>query len=64
MSVIPKSNSPKRIASNFDCVFELAADDFEKIDTVLGSKAEPGVRNLETRDYLGFDNFNEELEEP
>jgi hypothetical protein len=23
-----------------------------------------GIRNLQTREYLGFDNFNEEIEEP
>lgn len=64
VSVIPKSNSPARIAANFDCLFHLAEEDFERVDTVLGSISEPGVRNLETRDYLGFDNFNEEREEP
>ena len=64
VSVIPKSNSPDRIAENFDCIFDIAEADFEKIDTVLGSKNDPGVRNLETRDYLGFDSFNEEVEEP
>jgi diketogulonate reductase-like aldo/keto reductase len=64
VSVIPKSNSPERIAANFDCIFELEEIDFATIDNVLGSPSEPGVRNLETRDYLGFDSFNEEVEEP
>ena len=64
VSVIPKSNNANRIVQNFDCVFELSESDFETIDTLLGSKSEPGIRNLETRSYLGFDNFNEEREEP
>lgn len=64
LSVIPKSNSPDRIAANFDCMFDLADSDFKIIDNILGSPSEPGVRNLETRDYLGFDNFDEDVEEP
>ena len=64
VSVIPKSNSPDRIATNFDCMFDLEESDFRTIDNVLGSPSETGVRNLETRDYLGFDNFNEDVEEP
>ena len=64
VSVIPKSNSSDRITANFDCIFDLSKKDFEAIDVVLESKGETSVRNLETRDYLGFDNFNEEVEEP
>ena len=45
-------------------MFDLAESDFRTIDNVLGSPSETGVRNLETRDYLGFDNFNEDVEEP
>ena len=62
VSVIPKSNSSDRIMANFDCIFDVSREDFEAIDKILGS--ETGVRNLETLDYLGFDNFNEEVEEP
>ena len=64
VSVIPKSNSLDRIATNFDCLFELADSDFATIDCVLGSLSEPGVRNLQSNDYLGFDNYNEDVEEP
>ena len=64
VSVIPKSNNTKRIGENFDCLFDLDPADFEIIDCLMGVEGEQGVRNLETRDYLGFDNFNEEVEEP
>lgn len=64
VSVIPKSNNLKRIEENFDVLFELESVDFEKIDQLMGKEGEKGVRSLEMRDYLGFDNFNEEVEEP
>ena len=38
--------------------------DFKLIDNLMGERGERGIRNLETREYLGFDNFNEEVEEP
>jgi hypothetical protein len=31
---------------------------------ILWARVVSGVRNLETREYLGFDSFNEEFEEP
>ncbi|KAN0066723.1 NADP-dependent oxidoreductase domain containing protein [Elaphomyces granulatus] len=63
ISVIdPKSNNPKRvIIENFDVLFELSEADFKTIDDLMGER---GVRNLEPKDYLGFDNFNEAIEEP
>ena len=64
VSVIPKSNNLKRIGENFDCLFDLDPEDFTIIDNLMGERGERGVRNLETRDYLGFDNFNEVIEEP
>jgi diketogulonate reductase-like aldo/keto reductase len=64
ISVIPKTNNPKRILENFDVRFELHEDDFKTVDKLMGERGERGVRNLETRDYLGFDNFNEVIEEP
>ncbi|KAL8881150.1 MAG: hypothetical protein Q9198_001585, partial [Flavoplaca austrocitrina] len=64
VSVIPKSNNLQRIAENYDCLFELGTEDYQIIDALMGPNGERGVRNLETRDYLGFDNFNEEVEEP
>ncbi|KAL1845544.1 hypothetical protein Daus18300_014507 [Diaporthe australafricana] len=64
VSVIPKSNSPARIAENWDCIFELAEEDFAVLDVLVGAHGERGVRNLESATYLGFDNYNEEREEP
>ncbi|KAL2786237.1 Aldo/keto reductase [Aspergillus keveii] len=64
ISVIPKTNNTRRIVENFDILFDLSDDDFLTIDRLVGERGEHGVRNLETRDYLGFDNFNELIEEP
>lgn len=64
VSVIPKSNNPKRIVDNFNCLFELDEEDFELLDNLMGTRGEHGVRNLETREYLGFDSFSEVVEEP
>lgn len=64
VSVIPKSNSLTRITENFDCLFEMEAADYARMDNLMGANGENGIRNLETKEYLGFDNFNEEFEEP
>jgi diketogulonate reductase-like aldo/keto reductase len=64
VSVIPKSNTLARISENFDCLFTMEDADNEVLSNLMGANGEKGVRNLETRDYLGFDNFNEEVEEP
>lgn len=63
ISVIPKTNSPRRIIENFEVIFEMDEGDFTLIVHIMGKRGEQGIRNLETRDYLGFDNFNEEVEE-
>ena len=62
--MIPKTNNPNRIVENFDVLFEIEDEDFKALENLMGERGENGVRNLETRDYLGFDNFNEEVEEP
>ncbi|KLJ10068.1 hypothetical protein EMPG_14520 [Blastomyces silverae] len=64
ISVIPKTNNPKRIVENFEVIFEMDDSDFTLIDNLMGERGEQGIRNFETRHYLGFDNFNEEVEEP
>lgn len=45
-------------------LFDLDPADFEKLDNLKGKDGEHGVRSLDLREYLGFDNFNEEFEEP
>lgn len=64
ISVIPKSNTESRIRENFDCIFDMADEDFALIDNLMGNDGEHGVRNLNSLEYLGFDNYNEEYEEP
>ncbi|KAF2643083.1 Aldo/keto reductase [Massarina eburnea CBS 473.64] len=64
ISVIPKSNNLDRISENFDCLLELENEDHLILTNLMGERGEKGVRNLETKEYLGFDNFNEEIEEP
>ena len=62
--MIPKSNSSKRIAENYDILFDLDRTDYDQIDQLMGEKGERGVRTLDMREYLGFNNFNEDFEEP
>ncbi|TPX22118.1 hypothetical protein DIZ76_013983 [Coccidioides immitis] len=64
VSVIPKSNNLSRISENFDCLVELSPEDHAALGQLMGSNGGKAVRNLETKEYLGFDNFNEEFEEP
>ena len=64
ISVVPKSTNSKRIEENFDVLFELDSMDFGRIDRLMGNEGELGVRTLEMTEYLGFDNFNEQFEEP
>ena len=39
-------------------------EDYRLIDNLVGENGERGVRNLDSLEYLGFDNYNEEVEEP
>lgn len=64
ISVIPKSNNEQRIIENFDCIFDMDEEDYRLIDNLVGENGERGVRNLDSLEYLGFDNYNEEVEEP
>lgn len=64
ISVIPKSNNDIRIRENFECLFEISEENFAVLDDLMGLRGERGVRNLESMGYLGFDNYNEEVEEP
>ena len=42
----------------------MADEDLSRLDTIEGENGKLGVRNLESHEYLGFDNYNEEFEEP
>ena len=64
ISVIPKSNNNQRIIKNFDCIFDMDEEDYRLLDILVGENGERGVRNLDSLEYLGFDNYNEEVEEP
>lgn len=64
ISVIPKSNNEQRIIENFDCIFDMDEEDYRLLDNLVGENGERGVRNLDSLEYLGFDNYNEEVEEP
>jgi len=64
ISVIPKTNNPRRIDENLDVLFDIQEGDFKIIDSLVGERGELGVRNLVMEDYLGFDVFNEEKDEP
>lgn len=64
ISVIPKSNTEQRLIENFECIFDLSEEDFNVIDKLMGQNGERGVRNFNSLEYLGFDNYNEEFEEP
>lgn len=62
--MIPKTNNPRRIDENLDVLFDIQEGDFKIIDSLVGERGELGVRNLVMEDYLGFDVFNEEKDEP
>lgn len=62
--MIPKSNTEKRLVENFDCIFDLSQEDFIAIDKLMGENGERGIRNFNSLEYLGFDNYNEQSEEP
>lgn len=64
VSVIPKSNNLKRIEENFDCLFDIEVEDHQRIRNLMGVYGEKSVRTFEPRNYVGFDIFNEEVEEP
>jgi diketogulonate reductase-like aldo/keto reductase len=64
ISVIPKTNNPRRIDENLDVLFDIQEEDFKMIDSLVGERGELGVRNLVMEDYLGFNVFNEEKDEP
>jgi len=60
-SIVPKSSSPGRIQLNTQ-VFELVEEDFEAIETLRDETT--SVRMNDPKNHIGFDIYNEEMEEP
>ncbi|XXH02725.1 hypothetical protein Hte_009110 [Hypoxylon texense] len=64
IAVVPKSAKPSRIKENFDVMFALTDAEKEQISTLMGVRGERGVRNLANAEHIGFDVFDEELDQP
>ncbi|OAA39057.1 Aldo/keto reductase [Metarhizium rileyi] len=64
IAVVPKSSQPSRIESNYDINFSLTAEEQWKMATLVGLHGENGVRNLSNEDHIGFDVFDEEIDQP
>lgn len=60
-SVIPKTVHEARMRENRD-LFLLSDEDMTRINSLAADKGI--VRYLEPKDYIGFDIFNEEADEP
>lgn len=60
-SIVPKSNKPERISLNTQ-VIELGNEDLRMIEYM---RDEVGfIRMNDPRNHIGFDVYNEEVEEP
>lgn len=62
--VVPKSNRNARIAENFDCTFPLTEAENEEIANVMGNDGEYSVRNLDSQGHIGFDVYDEKVDQP
>jgi len=62
--VVPKSANPDRIESNFDMLWSLSKDEDERIAALVGPRGERGVRNLVNHQHVGFDVFDEAVDQP
>lgn len=60
-SVVPKSATVERIVENLK-VFRLSQEDFDLVDGLKTHETQ--VRYLDPRDYIGFDIFDEEKDQP
>ena len=60
-SAVPKSSQPKHIDSNIKLI-GLSKADITVLDHTR--KQDDFIRYLDPQDYLGFDIFNEEADEP
>ncbi|KAF2175255.1 Aldo/keto reductase [Zopfia rhizophila CBS 207.26] len=62
--VVPKSADPMRIESNFDMLFPLSKEEGAQIANLVGPRGELGMRNLDNRHHIGFDIFDEHVDQP
>ncbi len=58
---VQKSNCKERIKQNYDCVFDFEISEFTLIGNIMDKDCGRGVQNFNS---LGFNNSNEEVEEP
>jgi diketogulonate reductase-like aldo/keto reductase len=61
--VVPKSNSPSRIRENFDVCFDLTTAEQQLISTIT-ARAQAAQRNMVSVGHIGFDTFDEEVDQP
>ena len=59
--MVPKTVHEERLVENME-VFRLSDEDMQRIDHLAEEKGT--VRYLDPRGYVGFDIFNEDLDEP
>ena len=66
MCAIPKSNSETRIKENFYYQVALTQEDDLQIGSLVGMEpiGDYGVRNLDPTHHLGFDPYDEEIDQP
>ena len=61
--MVPKSNSAERMKENFDILFDLDAAERQLIDTIT-SRVQAAERNMVSVGHIGFDTFDEDVDQP
>ena len=61
--MVPKSNNTERIKENFDVCFTLSMAEKELISTIT-SRIQPAERNMVSVGHIGFDTFDETVDQP
>lgn len=63
---VPKSAQFERIVDNFNCqdVNLLSPEEIQVMSNLTGEHEENAVRNLQPRDHIGFDMYDEEHDQP
>lgn len=59
--MVPKSANLDRLVENLQ-VFQLSNEDFDVVDTLRTD--DTAVRYMDPRNHVGFDIFDEEVDEP